>query len=426
MESPALSRGNPTVRLPLVTLGFILCVFVARVQEIFPPLSHFYLGKLAVALALILSIKSGRLRDVLGWKATKLFAALWLLGAITIPISLWPAASFGFWEKSLTSIFIFYLFLACYSTDYDNCMSFAKGMAICGLLICIEIVFLRGRFATGRLDITSGTLDPNELALTLVCIIPFVFTLFQTGGKFRKFWTSGLVALIFPAIFITQSRGGVIGLFFVVLASLFSHGARLRTKVIVIILALSTLLFMPNHLIGRFDHVWKGTDYNYSVGRLLIWKEGASLFFSHILTGVGGNQSPTAMGMAYGHAHWRAMHDIFLQIGLEFGLPGLLLFLAILYSIGKNIRGTLGVLPDRKSPQGMLFVNSQISLLGYVCCGIFLADAYSPIVAFLLGLTSGFAHAAALTQSDRNALRSHGQSIPRWDKAPPEQRTQFV
>jgi len=388
---------------------FILCVVVARVQEIFPFLSALRLGALSAIFGVIILLSSGRLQYVLRLKETWLLTALWLLAALTIPFSVWPGGSFVFCAKALTSLLIFYLVIACYSMDLDNCMSLARGIALCGLLLCIEIIFLCAPAISGRIK-TGGALDPNDLALILVCIFPFVLTLFQTGRKLEKAWSASLAVLFFAAIFITGSRGGIIGLFFVVLASMLGQRTKLRTKALIVGLCLVSLFFLPGSLITRFDAVWNGTDYNYSVGRIELWKKSAWLFLPHILTGVGAGQSDTAMGFAYGPTAWRATHNIFLQVGLELGMPGLLLFTAILYSIWKNIRtGLSAVDPDRHSPLRILLMNSRISLLGFLVCGLFLSQAYSPIVPFLLALTSNLAFIARRSGTGRKKpyRRSH-------------------
>lgn len=396
---------NRPGKITLAALGLIVCMFVGRIQEIFPLLSRLYLGKLAVALGLLLCLSSSRLRDVLGWKQTKLMAALWFWGALTIPLSVWPGSSFHFWLIGLTSLLVFYLVIACYASDLDNSMFLVKGMVLCGLLFCFEIIFLGVRTASGRIDVTRGSLDPNDLALMLVSTFPFFIAFYQTGKKREKAFAACLLVLSFPAIFLTGSRGGVIGLFTVLLAMTFGRKTKLTTKVLIVGLAGCSLFFLPHELVVRFKAVWNGTDYNYKVGRIEIWKQAARLFITHILTGVGGAQSHTAMGMAYGHTAWKACHDIFFQIGLELGLPGLLLFLAMLYTIWKNIHlGLSAVAFDEKNPVRILLENARLSLLGYIVCGIFLADAYSPVVPFLLAFTNGLASLALRTRAEQARL----------------------
>lgn len=384
--------------------GFIICVLVAKIQEIVQALSPLYVGKLAVISAIMLSISSGRLREVLDLKETKLLIAFWGLAALMIPFSFWPGGSFNYWEKSLTTLVIFYVVISCYSLDWDNCITFVRSIAIAGFLLCIEIFFVCTHSASGAL-VGTQSYDRNDLALTLVYILPFVLALFQMGKRLEKIWAVILGAIMAAAIFRTNSRGGVIGLFFVIVASMFAHGAKAKTKLLIFGLCLGSLFLMSANLYTRFDAVWTGTDYNYSVGRIPLWKDGARLFLSHIVTGVGAGQGCTAMGKTYGNSHWRAIHNIFLQVGIEFGLPGLLLFMAILYAIWKNTRRGLSAPLDKHSPVRLLLINSRISLLGFLVCGVFLSDAISPIVPFLLAFTQGLAVTASKTLGEAKSLQ---------------------
>jgi hypothetical protein len=321
-------------------------------------------------------------------------AALWLFAAVMVPFSAWPGGAFVFWENELTPLLIFYFVIAGCATNVDECMSLVKAMCLCGFFLCFEIIFLCTPSVSRGLTGTHA-LDRNDLALTLVYIFPFVLTVLQTGRKFERVWALCLAALLFGSIVRTGSRGGVIGLFFVVLASTFLHGAKRWKKVLVISLCIGSIFFFSKNLTTRFEAVWNGTDYNYSEGRIKVWEEGAGLFVSHLITGVGAGQFGTASGMTYGPASWRAPHDVLLEIGVELGIPGLILFIVIVYSVWENTRkGLAAISAQRNTRMKVLLLNTRISLLGFLVSGLFLSQAYSPLVPFLLAFSSGLASSA--------------------------------
>ena len=283
-------------------------------------------------------------------------------------------------------------------------------MAFCGFIYCCEILLHFDPSASGRMQ-DIGTHGPNDLAVTLVFLFPFVLTLFEVGRKLEKVWAASVGALFYGAIFITGSRAGLIGWFSVILAWTVGYPRdKLRTKVLVLIISLGSLFFMPADFASRCDDAWTGRDYNYHEpeGRIAIWERGIRLFFAHIPTGVGIAQDSIAMGVAYGSYLARAAHNIFLQVALDLGITGLALFTFILYSIWDNIRKSLSAIAAGKSPHlRALLINARLSLLGFLVCGQFHSQAYAPIIPFLLAFSSSLARLGVEGETNGKLHREH-------------------
>jgi O-antigen ligase len=107
------------------------------------------------------------------------------------------------------------------------------------------------------------------------------------------------------------------------------------------------------------------------------------------ITGVGVTNSITAMGEEYGR--WRALHNSYLQVALELGLGGLILYLLLLRLIWRNCSLALAqfqVSGDQKAME-LLAVCTRVALITYMVAALFLSQAYSLMVPILLLLSEG-------------------------------------
>src|SRR5205823_12778505 len=119
--------------------------------------------------------------------------------------------------------------------------------------------------------------------------------------------------------------------------------------------------------------------------------------------GVGINGFETAQGLSHGGGgYWQAAHNSFLQIGVELGVPGLIVFvLWILWTL-KGLRRlqaqpkTMSVLPGltrqqeattSPNPLAPLAGALEISLWGFVIGGFFISQAYSGMLYVVLALS---------------------------------------
>ena len=161
-----------------------------------------------------------------------------------------------------------------------------------------------------------------------------------------------------------------------------------------VIMLVGAFLFSPQakFVAERWATVFSGEDYNLSEaedhggGRLAIWSSGMVLFSENLITGVGVGNSSTSMGERYGHTAWKTMHNAYIQITLELGIFGLLVFILMMRMIWKNctlvITKARNVVDER---QMLVFATSlRISLLVYMIGAFFLSQAYSILIPLLL------------------------------------------
>jgi O-antigen ligase len=157
-------------------------------------------------------------------------------------------------------------------------------------------------------------------------------------------------------------------------------------------------------------------DYNTSAygGRKAIWTRGLSYLRDHPITGVGISNYSEAEGQALAaigkRGLWYNAHNMFVQIGAELGVPGLLLMLFLLTSAFKAAGS---VWSSRDGPPA--YPEALGALASFVTTGLFLSMAYSEMLAFVAAI-------AMLAQRERWTVRQ--QTMRGWvGPTPPSMAT---
>jgi O-antigen ligase len=261
--------------------------------------------------------------------------------------------------------------------------------------------------AAGNLRFSAGssTYDPNDLALLLVMLLPLLLYLMSTSRPLTQMLISGFMIVSLYGIVLTQSRAGFLALIGV--GTLFLVRSRLSSmsKVTIALAAVVVFGMLASGAywdrmatIGNPESELDRTG----AGRTEIWKTGLVLLATHPL-GLGIDGFVTAEGLYHGGiGKWSAAHNSFLQIGVELGVAGLIVFLLMIARTLQDLR-TLQAKPKkitvpgdlrkqeeaRGSPNliGPLAAALEISLWGFVMGGFFLSQAYSGLLYIVLALS---------------------------------------
>jgi hypothetical protein len=171
----------------------------------------------------------------------------------------------------------------------------------------------------GRVRYRGVLQDPNELALAGAVGLPLAFAFGQADKRSlrRRLLSIFSFALVLLCAVLTASRGGQL-VFLAVLGAYFIHRAGILGLLFGGVLALPLLL-----LGGR-----GGEDASSStLERMDCWAEAISIWRSHPILGVG-------LGQFTEH-HYMTAHNSYLLALAELGLPGMLMFGALLYVSAK-------------------------------------------------------------------------------------------
>ena len=238
--------------------------------------------------------------------------------------------------------------------------------------LCERVGLFRTMSTQGRVRWRGQLDDPNEVAVLLGALLPFMF-MFASGarGLGRIFALCLLFGLATWAIVLTQSRGGqlVFGAVIVfVLVRRFGWWSALLG------LAATALLVMSS---WRADADAESS----SLERIEILSEGLQMLKSHPILGVGVGQfageNPLNM----------AAHNSYLLIAAEVGIPGYLLWCGLVWMTVK-IPVAISLRPPPGLDAGLVrFAEAlAVSVLGLHVGIFFLSFAYKHVFFVWLGL----------------------------------------
>lgn len=273
--------------------------------------------------------------------------------------------------------------------------------------------FATGYTIVGRALWNKIYSNPNDLAAMALLALGLTLSVCTAGAERRWIrWAAvaSSVALV-VLILLTQSRGVFIGLVLgfgpVLLAS-----ARRRPRVVflLVIIAAVSSTFIPEGVWIRIGGIGKLTstatiaqaDPEGSAGqRWEIQKTGFAIFKDHALTGVGLGCYPLANARYAPKLGTRDTHDTYLNIAAELGLPGLLLWLALVVSVFR--RWWREPRESREAAHVIQAVWVERAIMGFLIAGFF--GTYS-------GITMLYLMLGILLSASMLSKQSHETAVP--------------
>jgi probable O-glycosylation ligase (exosortase A-associated) len=240
------------------------------------------------------------------------------------------------------------------------------------------------QFNNGRLmgpySLLGGAIykDENAFAMLFVTGLPFVY---YYAWVVKRLWLRCALWLVIPlgwhAVFLTGSRGGLVGLLVIVLLVIFSS----KRKFLAMPLILLFLFFFQwqagDTMKSRSDTI---ADYDQETSaqmRIDAWTGGMRMIADHPLTGVGLGTFANALPDYHDTAP-RVAHNTFMQFAAESGVFAGIAYIAILFNFFRNFRRiheTASSLPEDEESQQINLYNkaSFVSFSGLIVCSLFLS-----------------------------------------------------
>lgn len=178
--------------------------------------------------------------------------------------------------------------------------------------------------------------NPNMLGEYLILIIPIaVGMLIGRGEGLRRIPAFFCIGIMGICLILTWSRGAWLGLIFAALLFLFMWHRRSVWLVLAGIAALPILpAILPASIVSRFTSIGNMTDSSTSY-RVYIWRATINMIEDNLTTGIGiGEGAWDRLYPLYSYLGVEAAphsHNLYLQIWLEIGIAGILMFLAFLF-----------------------------------------------------------------------------------------------
>jgi O-antigen ligase len=411
-------------------LGVCVAVYVAtavgRINALFPVLLALKPTLVAAVLAIGLYVlqQSGLRRiGLLRSPTTACLLGLLLWTALSVPGALHPGLAFYTLVDDFAKTFAMCLVLAGSVRSVRDVERLI--LVYFGVTVVYAAVVLT-QFQPGAADWRLShleTYDANDFATLIAIAMPLglYFVLAQRRLWLRLLAVGGLAVLAVGEVR-SGSRGGFLALLAVaafVLLRFTSVPTRSRLAGLVVIVAVALGTASERYWTQMRTIVNPHEDYNATAefGRLKIWTRGLGYMADHPVLGVGvanfsvaeGTLSARAKRLEHGFGvPWLAAHNSFIQIGAELGVPGLLLFVALIASAFASLRRVARRSLNAGPPARVisrLALTLMAALVGFVVGAFFLSLAYSEMFYTLVALV------VALEKVAR-AEDAQGQQLP--------------
>ncbi len=334
-----------------------------------------------------LAVSAGSMVDALKSAPGRLVLLYTLWLTFNVPLAIWRGGAFSMlvmWTHSLLCFVIIASLIANFGQLRKSLLIII--LAVAGIVL-LGVPY--GSFIDGRFTILKGTLqNSNDLAIHLLLTLPFcLFFLADSRSSVFTRILGGISGLAMGAMALaTGSRTGLlmVGIFAVAVFAAASVANKVKILIAGAMIAVLALGLLPGDVRLRYSAMF--TDKiveSDSVGvvssagastalRELLLQYSLRMALEHPIFGIGmGNFSTVAEEESekeHESTEWKQPHNVYTQLAAETGIPGLLLYLAILFL---TFRSAWRV---RKATRGRPALASQHLLAG---CMILALMAYS-------------------------------------------------
>jgi len=387
----------PPWSLGLASAALYIITAVGRVQDVFPVLSPLHLALLSSGLAIVcVALDPGalsRLNAALGVGTSWCVVGILVWAVLGVPTSLWPGGSVGILRTILVKVVLMY-FVVIAAVRHPRDVQRLAGAYVGSVMLYAVMVLIRFRGDPGAIRIHGlYDYDSNDFATLIASTVPIALHLVVKKGWRvpRVVGIGGLLSLLLAFIW-ANSRGGFLALLAAALVILIGYRVvsapvKIGVAVVAVVgffVAAGPAFWTRMDTITNADHDYNMTS---SEGRWQLWERGIGYMAARPGFGVGVGGFPSAEGIlspeardarAHGKGEkWSEPHNSFVEMGAELGVPGLLLFLAMLWTAVRGLRG----IQDRG-----LAVSLVASVVAFTVGGFFLSLAYKEMLYTLLAL----------------------------------------
>jgi probable O-glycosylation ligase (exosortase A-associated) len=265
--------------------------------------------------------------------------------------------------------------------------------------------------------------DNNDFGLAMNMALPMFLCLARTESSTALRWLFRVsIPMGMLAVVLTFSRGDMLGMMFL----LFVWAAKSRYKVLggigLLVAVVIVFAVAPRSWIERMETIRTARQTDASAqSRIRAWTFALELARDHPITGGGFETFTNELYDRYGIHDTHGPHSIYFQMLGEHGVPGLMIFLSLIFSCYWSCRGLIRRFRDHESSQYLVEYARmvQLSLATYLVSGAFLGrgyfDLFYQIVATVI-ILKAIARTAAIPSTAEENLSS--QEMPEPTTAP--------
>jgi putative inorganic carbon (HCO3(-)) transporter len=353
-------------------LLFVVSLYALPAQ-MFPALAALHPAQIiAVSALLLLVIEKMTLHEsfALVWPEGYLLLAFIGAAVLSTFSAFWPLRAYEA-AVDLMRILVAYLLIVNTVLTEKRLRAFLFAMVIGGIFPAVGTLngYFRGDLVEGRAHWIGIFGNPNELAYILVMVVPLAVVLASRVRNSLRILLWAAIALYVAAIYLTQSRGSLIGLVGVmVLLAIRQRGVML--KIVMAVMLVGGLAYTASSW-TRSDGA--GTQ-NYTVQqRIATIKAGVAMFAAHPIVGVGIDCAIVAFPL-YAPDDFKArgalvIHNTIIQALSETGVLGFVPFILLMACALYHAR-QVSFLETLQPAGRRMVVGLEVSLCGAIICGL--------------------------------------------------------
>jgi len=405
-ERPGAFRTSAAAENAVPFWGLMCFTFVLFIapQHFFPILEPLRLAQTSAGLAAVAYLLNLIVtRRPVTVVTPEVRLALWfaLVAVASIPFSLSPGGSLEhFVTVLLKSIIIFFLIANLVET-IEHLKLLIASIVLYGSVI--SVTALRN-FATGHTMSSDPSrilgysnqlaLNPVDLALTLNVILALTIGLyFVARRRLVKVLLLAGMALALAGVIVSFSRGGFLALA-VILSVLLARWYRAQGLVVLLSASVLVVLGMLLTPEGYADRLYSVFDWDRDrAGSIQSRWQMAEVAFTSILENPLIGAGLGMDGRIYVEQGFRGewvTHSVFLRVGADLGLPGLLVYVLLFVQMLRGLRQTqrqLGPVPEAR--EVVALANSlELAVCSFLVGAAFLPYAYGFLFYYLAGLAA--------------------------------------
>lgn len=396
--------SSPSSRVAYAALMVFTFVLLFAPQEYFSVLRDIRVAFLVAAAGILAELVHRILhrRPLLApGPELPLVFALVAWSVLTAPFSLWPGGSVNFLlDRYLKTVAIFWLLISTVDT-LSRLRRIAWMLVVLALPLSLTAIrnFLSGAFierAPGRIVGYTAPLteNPNDLALMLNLLVPLAvgLLLFPRRGLVRALLV-GVVALAVVGVVMTFSRAGLVTLLAIVGVYLIRllHRGRAGWALVALVVMVAALPLLPPGYTARLVTI-ASPESDPTGSAQERWSDmvvAARLVLTHpVGAGLGTNR--LALNQERG-ATWMPIHNVYLEYGVELGIPGLALFLMLLVTCFRRARDVERGARDIPALEELFHLAGgiRVSLIAFALAALFHPVGYEFYFYYVGGLAVG-------------------------------------
>ncbi len=347
-------------------LAFLFLLY-ANLPLVMPALEALRPAKVVAGAALVMLLAErafARKSLEFAWPEGILLLGFLGAAALSSLTALWPRQAAESVSDLVKMTIVFFFIVNCANTE-GRLRGVIWTLIIGGLLPAAGTLrnYFQGNVVEGRAGWVGIFANPNELAYSLVILLPLAAYLATSLGLLPRLALLGIALVYVAAILVTFSRGGLLAL--VAVLGLYAWRKRsIWLQGLVALLVVAGLI-----LAGRF---WsRGEDFKNLNGdvsfrqRLATSQAGLAMFVDHPLLGVGLGCSVVAWPLYAPEGLYTrgalVTHNTFIQALGETGAIGFIPFVLL---VG------FGLYHARQTRLTELGAGIEVSLWGFVACGL--------------------------------------------------------